>query len=87
MDYVRDTRVGHFARNLSRDVQKNTFPLLVVFAGIAGTCIAAALRSQRKLACRESANAMMSGPASAGQPEQFVAHEGWGVEKIREPLG
>src|SRR5437763_11676083 len=59
IDYARDTRAGQFARNLSHDVQKNTLPVIGLFAGIAWVCMAVALRSQRKIAARESAEAMI----------------------------
>jgi len=85
MDYARQTRVGKLARSLTRELQERTLPLLVLSAAIAWACIAVALRSQRKLAARNSATAMVSEPPSAGEPDLFVAHEGWGVE-VCEPL-
>ena len=83
IDYARATRAGQFARKLARDVQQKTLPLITVFAGIGWVCMAVALRSQRKLATRESANAMVPQPPSAAEPDLFVAHEGWGVERAR----
>src|ERR1051325_38069 len=57
LDYARDTPVAEFARNVSRDVQANPMPLIVIFAGIAWACIAAALSSTRKIPAVERANA------------------------------
>ena len=82
IDYARETRAGQFARNLSHDVQKKKLPALMCIAGIAWVCMAAALRSQRKIAARESAEAMVPQSPSAAEPDLFVAHEGWGVERV-----
>jgi hypothetical protein len=95
--YARDTRVGEFARNLRRDVQDHPLPLIVVFAGIAWACIATALRSQRRrdvaervmapAATQEMPDPMTTPAASAVQESNlFVAHEGWGVERVRESV-
>jgi uncharacterized protein DUF3618 len=97
MDYARDTRVGEFARNLRREVQDHPLPLIVVFAGIAWACIATALRSQRR---RDVAGRVMAPAATQEMPDPmttpaasfvqesnlFVAHEGWGVERVRESV-
>ena len=83
IDYARDTRAGQFARNVSHDVQKNTLPVIGLFAGIAWVCMALALRSQRMIAARESAEGMVPQSPSAAEPDLFVAHEGWGVERVR----
>src|SRR5437763_16777512 len=85
LDYARETRVGQLTRRLSRDFQENTLPAILLFTAIAWVCMAAALRSQRKMA-RESADSMRSQAASAAEPDLFVAHEGWGVERVREPV-
>ena len=85
LDYARETRVGQLTRRLSRDFQENTLPAILLFTAIAWVCMAAALRSQREMA-RESADSMSSQAASAAEPDLFVAHEGWGVERVREPV-
>ena len=36
VDYARETPVAEFARNVSRDVQANPMPLIIIFAGIVG---------------------------------------------------
>jgi Protein of unknown function (DUF3618) len=82
LDYARETRVGQFARNLSR------VPLIVTFGGIAGACMAAALRSERKIAPGERVSATTpTHKPSSSQADLFVQHEGWGVERVREPAG
>src|SRR4051812_6583979 len=86
IDYARETRAAQFARKVGSDVQQHTLPLITAFAGIAWVCMAVALRSQRKMAAHESANSvansMMSPAPSAAEPDLFVAHEGWGVERV-----
>ena len=83
IDYARETRAGQFARKLGRDVHQKTLPVITVFAGIAGVCMAVALRSQRKFAARDRAKAMVPQTPSALESDLFVAHEGWGVERVR----
>jgi hypothetical protein len=88
MDYVRETPVGQFARNMSRDVQANPMPLVLVFAAVGWACIAAAIRSKGRMIARESASAEISvtEPSLAAQPEMFAADERWGVERVGEPV-
>src|ERR1051325_9379966 len=77
-DYFRGTQAGQFVQKTSQ----NTLPFVAPLTGVAWVCMATALRSQRRRAKRESATSTMSeAPGSA--PDLFVAHEGWGVERVR----
>jgi uncharacterized protein DUF3618 len=87
MEYARDTPVGQFVRNVSRDVQANPIPLILVVAAVAWASIAAAIRSNA--ATNEKLR-----PTSASDlvPEHLdvsvasVAEGSWEVERIPEPV-
>ena len=85
VDFARETPVAEFARNVSRDVQANPMPLIVIFAGIAWACIAAALSSTRKIPAVERANAAPppAGPATA---TDLFAQPAWEVAPVPEPV-
>src|SRR3954453_22976003 len=82
LDYARETRVGQAAVNVSRNVLAHTAPLIVAFVGIAWTCMAIARRSEQRIIGREKVIAQTPVPTGT---DLFVAHEGWGVERVREP--
>lgn len=84
VDYARETPVAEFARNVSRDVQANPMPLIVIFGGIAWACIAAALSSRRRIPAVEKANAAPP-PAEPSAPTDLFAREPeWDVARVRE---
>src|SRR5437763_16974271 len=85
VDYARETPVAEFARNVSRDVQANPMPLIVIFAGIAWACIAAALSSRRNIPAVEKANAAPP-PAAPSPPTDRFARPEWEVAPVREPV-
>src|ERR1051326_2790052 len=82
-DFVRETPVAEFARNVSRDVQANPMPLIV--KGIAWACIAAALSSTRKIPAVERANAAPP-PAEPATPTDLLAQPAWEVAPVPEPV-
>lgn len=84
LDYARATPVAEFARNAGREVQANPLPLIVIFAGIAWAFAATAFYSSRRVRRIEpqDATAAMPQPAS----EEAALHEGWGVERVSEPV-
>jgi hypothetical protein len=84
VDYARETPVGQFARNVSRDVQANPIPLILVVAAVAWACIATALRSN--MVSHEKLRAVVPSQPLPAECDPSVAHEGWGVERIREPI-
>src|ERR1051326_7934011 len=57
VDFARETPVAEFARNVSRDVQANPMPLIVIFAVTAWVCMAPAFSSTRKTRAVEGATA------------------------------
>ena len=86
VDYARETPVAEFARNVSRDVQANPMPLIVIFAGIAWACIAAALSSRRRIPAVEKAKAAPP-PVEPSVPTDLFAREPeWDVAPVREPI-
>lgn len=88
IDYARETPVGQFAGNLSRDVQANPIPLVLVFSAVAWACIAAAIRSKGKMTAREGVSAEMPArePSPAAQPDMLAADAEWDVARVPEPL-
>jgi len=86
LDYARDTPVAEFARNVSRDVQANPMPLIVISAGIVWACIATALSSKRKIPAVEKANAAPPPLERPRQPDLPVSRPQWEVVPIREPI-
>src|SRR5947207_5098726 len=73
IDYARDTPVAEFARNVSRDVQANPMPLIVIFTGIAWACIATALSSKRKIPAVEKAKAAPPAVERSRHPDLLVS--------------
>jgi hypothetical protein len=86
VDYARETPVAEFARNVSRDVQANPMPLIIIFTGIAWACIATALSSKRKIPAVEKANAAPPPVERSRQPDLLVSRPEWEVSPIREPV-
>src|SRR3954452_3815170 len=84
LDYARETRVGQAALDVSRNVLAHSVPLIVAFAGIAWTCRAIARRSEQRIIDREIAAQTPPEPLRTGT-DLFVAHEGWGVERVQGP--
>jgi hypothetical protein len=84
LDYARETRVGQAATSVSRNVLANSVPLIVAFAGIAWTCMAIARRSEQRIIDREVTAQTRPEPIPA-ETDLFVAHEGWGVERVQGP--
>jgi len=84
LDYARETRVGQAALNLSRNVLAQSVPLIVAFAGIAWTCMAIARRSEQRIINRKVAAKTPPEPLPT-ETDLFVAHEGWGVERVQGP--
>src|SRR5947207_2987626 len=85
VDYARETSVAEFARNVSRDVQANPMPLIVIFAGIAWACMAAALSSSRKTTAREKVSAGTPPPQPSRRQPDLVREE-WHVAQVPEPI-
>src|SRR5438477_12812376 len=86
VDYARATPVAELARNVSRDVQANPMPLVVIFAGIAWACIAAALASKGKISTVERASTAVPPSEPSPPTDLFVPHPEWEVAPVREPV-
>src|SRR3954471_23511886 len=84
LDYARETRVGQAALNLSRNVLAQSVPLIVAFPCIACTCMAIARRSEQRIINREVTAKTPPEPLPT-ETALFVAHEGWGVERVQGP--
>ena len=82
LDYARETRIGQAALNVSRNVLAQSVPLIVAFAGIAWTCMAIARRSEQRIINRKVAAKTPPEPLPT-ETDLFVAHEGWGVERVQ----
>jgi hypothetical protein len=84
VDYARQSPAAELARNLSRDLQANPLPLIVIFAGIAWACIAYALRSESTTLGARSA--VKGDEAPLPQPDLLVPQEQWDVARLPEQV-
>jgi hypothetical protein len=78
--YARQSPAAELARNLSRDIQANPLPLIVIFAGIVWAGIAYALRSKSTIP--EKGIAAKRDEALPPQPDLFVGQEQWNVARL-----
>lgn len=87
VDYVRETPVGEFGRNLMRDIRAYPLPLLVVFAGMAWAVIASAV-AQRKAATEPAVTTTRRGRVEPLPPEKapVVAGREWEVAPLNEAV-
>ena len=82
-DYLRETPVAEFGRNLVRDIRESPLPVLVIFAGM-GWAIAASVLAQRRIASRPKTGA----PMEPIRPEKapVVAGQDWEVAPLNEAV-
>jgi hypothetical protein len=82
-EYVRETPVAEFGRNLVRDIRESPLPVLVIFAGMLWA-IAASVLAQRRIAGRPTRAA----PLEPIPPEKapVVAGEQWEVAPLNEAV-
>ena len=85
-DYVRETPVAEFGRNLVRDIRESPLPVLVIFAGMAWA-IAASMLAQRRVAARGIATACAAGiePLPPEKAPVVVGQE-WEVAPLNEAV-
>ena len=84
VEYVRETPVADFIRNLARDVRESPLPLLVIFAGIAWAAIGSALAQRRA-----TEGARITKPAAVETcpwEPPVVARPEWEVAPVCEPV-
>ena len=82
-DYLRETPVAEFGRNLVRDIRESPLPVLVIFAGMLWA-IAASVLAQRRIGARPTRAA----PLEPIPPEKapVVAGEQWEVAPLNEAV-
>ena len=82
-DYIRETPVAEFGRNLMRDIRESPLPVLVIFAGMVWAIAASAL-AQRRIASRPTTPA----PIEPIPPEKapVVAGLDWEVAPLNEAV-
>lgn len=82
-DYIRETPVAEFGRNLVRDIRESPLPVLVIFAGMVWA-IAASVLAQRRTASRP----MTAAPIEPIPPEKapVAAGQDWEVAPLNEAV-
>jgi uncharacterized protein DUF3618 len=83
-DYLRETQIGEFGRNLVRDIRESPLPVVVIFAGMIWA-IAASMLAQRRIASRPTTPAA---PLEPIPPEKapVVAGQEWEVAPLNEAV-
>ena len=81
-DYVRETPVAEFGRNLVRDIRQSPLPVLVIFAGMLWA-IAASVLAQRRIATSGRGAGLEPLPP---QKAPVVAGQDWEVAPLNEAV-
>ncbi|HEX6441184.1 MAG TPA: DUF3618 domain-containing protein [Stellaceae bacterium] len=82
-DYIRETPVAEFGRNLVRDIRESPLPVLVIFAGMVWAIAASAL-AQRRIASRPTTPAAIEPISPEKAP--VVAGQDWEVAPLNEAV-
>jgi Protein of unknown function (DUF3618) len=86
-DYVRETPVAEFGRNLVRDIRESPLPVLVIFAGMIWA-IAASVLAQRRIASRPTPATTRTASVEPIPPAKapVVAGQSWEVAPLNEAV-